>query len=201
MCEMENCIFFMINYLLLHISFCQSAYQNLSLGNLTVPSINWWQQNWFMYLLMCMQKPWEEGEKLMENTHSKTNNRLFSLSLSTCFLPYSNHLKGKTAKTVLSTASPATAVATPHPPSTAHRGCRTAPLPRHRPPINLTLLGRKSQIHSKSGPSPGACMKADVSMKQVWLLRLRLWQLLCVYFLCEELNLVDFCWKCKASVC
>lgn len=127
----------------------------------------------------------------MENTHSKTNNRLFSLSLSACFLPYSNHLKGKTAKTVLSTASPATAAGTPRPPLTARRCCRSTPPPSRRLPTNPTLLGRKSQIHSKSGPSPGACMKADVSIKQVWLLRLRLRQLRSLYFLCKELRLLD----------
>lgn len=136
----------------------------------------------------------------MGNTHSETNNRLFSL-FSTRFLPYSNHLKGKTAKTVLSTASRATAAATPRPPCTARRCCRTTPPPRHLLPTSRTALGRKSQIHSKSGPSPGACMKADVSMKQVWLLRLRPWQLLSVYFLCGELKLFSFRGKSSALLC
>lgn len=164
-------VFLMINYFGLCIPFCQSAYQYLSPGNLTVPSINWVSaQLWLIYLLTCVQKSLikRTGEKLMENTHSATNNRLFSLPLFPLapFL-YSNHLKGKTAKTVPSRASRATAAGTPRPPRTAPRCCPTTLPLRRRPPTSRTLLGRKSQIRSKSGPSPGACMKADVSMKQV----------------------------------
>lgn len=128
--------------------------------------------SFFLYLCACRKG--RVGGEMMENTHLKTNNRLFPLSrlAFTC----SNHLKGKTAKTVLSIASLATAADTPRPPFTALRCFPTTPPPKHRLWINRTTLGRKSQIHSKFGPSPGACMKADVSIEQVWLLRLRCWQ-------------------------
>lgn len=71
----------MMNYFVLYISFCQAAYQNLSPGNSAVPSINWVAAKlWLTYLLMCMQKkPDQRREKnWWENTHSATNNRLFS---------------------------------------------------------------------------------------------------------------------------
>lgn len=81
MCEMENCIFFMINYLLLHISFCQSAYQNLSLGNLTVPSINWWQQNCDLCIYLCACRNPKKREKNWWKTPTQRPITVCSLSL------------------------------------------------------------------------------------------------------------------------
>lgn len=48
-------------------------------GNVTSSSINWWQQNCDLDIYLCAcKKPWsKKGEKLMENTHSRTNNCLF----------------------------------------------------------------------------------------------------------------------------
>lgn len=169
MCEMEKCIFFKaIDHFVLYISFCQSI-RICHRGIQLAPSINWvaakLRLNTFTYV--HTEKPDQRREKkLMENTHSATNNRLFSPFPLAPFL-YSNHLKGKTAKTAPSRACRATAAGTRRPPHTAPRCCQTTPPQRHQPPTSQTPLGRKSQIHSKSGPSPGACMKADVSMKQV----------------------------------
>lgn len=82
MCEMKNCVFFMINYFLLHISFCQPAYQNLSLGNLTVPSINWWQQNRDLCIYLCACRNPEKREKNWWKTPTQRPITVCSLSLS-----------------------------------------------------------------------------------------------------------------------
>lgn len=88
------------------------------------------------------------------------------MTLSSCpshLLTFSNHWKEKTARIVLSTASPATEACTRRRPATAHR-CSPSAHPRRAPlPTRPTALGRKSQTLLKSGPSPGACMKTDVS--------------------------------------
>lgn len=81
-------------------------------------------------------------------------------------LPFSNHWKERTARAAPSTAFPATEACTRRPPATAHRCSPSTRL--QRPPLQIrpTALGRKNQILLKSGPSPGACMKADVSSTQ-----------------------------------
>lgn len=78
-------------------------------------------------------------------------------------LPFSNHWKEKTARIAPSTALPATEACTQPLPATAHRCYPSSHPPRPRLQIRPTALGRKNQILLKSGPSPGACMKTDVS--------------------------------------
>lgn len=110
---------------------------------------------------MCARTEVLNKDELIGNTHSEP-----VITLSSCpshSLPFSNHWREKTARTAHSTASPATAACTRPPPATAHRCSPSSHL--QRPPLQSrpTALGRKSQILLKSGPSPGACMKADVS--------------------------------------
>lgn len=85
------------------------------------------------------------------------------LSWSLPLLSCSNHWRGKTARTAPSTASPATGACTRHPQVTARRCSPSTHLQTPLLRIRPTALGRKNQILLKSGPSPGACMKTDVS--------------------------------------
>lgn len=73
----------MMNYFVLCISFCQSACQNLSLGNSAVPSINWVAAKlWLIYLLMCMQKSLiKEGRKIDGKTPTQR-------PITVCSLPF-----------------------------------------------------------------------------------------------------------------
>lgn len=75
----------------------------------------------------------------------------------------SNHWKEKTARIVLSTVFPAAGACTRRPQATAHRCSPSTHLQRPQLQNRPTALGRKNQILLKSGPSPGACMKTDVS--------------------------------------
>jgi len=73
--------FFVISDFVLHISSCQSAYQNLSLGNLTVPSINWWQQNCDLYIYLCAcRNPDQRREKNWWKTPTQRPITVCSLS-------------------------------------------------------------------------------------------------------------------------
>lgn len=94
--------------------------------------------------------------------------RVIFCSWPSHLLPFSNHWRGKTARIVLSTVFPVTGACTHHPQATARR-CSLSTHPQ-RPLLlsRLTALGRKNRILLKSGPSPGACMRTDVS--KPWLL-------------------------------
>lgn len=85
------------------------------------------------------------------------------LSWLSHLLSYSSHWRGKTARIAPSTASPATGACTLRPRATAYRCSLSTYLQTPLLQIRPTALGRKSQILLKSGPSPGACMKTDVS--------------------------------------
>lgn len=112
----------------------------------------------FMYVCTeVMNKKWADGK------HPLREPIIIFSSCPSHLLPFSNHWKEKTARIVPSIVSPATEACTLPPPATSHRCCPSSHPPRPRLQIRPTILGRKNQILLKSGPSPGACMKIDVS--------------------------------------
>lgn len=114
---------------------------------------------WYTYVCVCKSaKQRQAGGK-----HPLREPIMIFSSCPSHLLTFSNHWKGKTARIVLSTVFPATGACTQHPQATAHRCSPSSHLQRPKLQIKLTALARKNQILLKSGPSPGACMKTDVS--------------------------------------
>ena len=120
-----------------------------------------WQAKWCCKIYVCVHTSGEQNQA--DGKHPIGEPIIIFSSCPSHLLPFSNHWKEKTARIVPSIASPATEACTLPPPATAHRCCPSSRPPRPRLQIRPTILGRKNQILLKSGPSPGACMKIDVS--------------------------------------
>lgn len=120
-----------------------------------------WKPKCCWYIYVCVHRSAEQRQT--DGKHPLRKPIIIFSSCPSHSLTFSNHWKEKTARIVLSTVFPATEACTQHPQATAHRCSPSTHLQRPQLQIRPTALGRKNQILLKSGPSPGACMKTDVS--------------------------------------
>lgn len=203
MCEMQNRMVFMINDFVLHISFCQSVYQNLPSGSLTVPRINWWQQNCDLYIYFCAcRNPDQRREKNWWKTPTQrpiTVCSLSFLSLSPFQQPLerkdsqnssqhsvSSHRSGHTASPVHS-AQVLPDYAAAEPPATDQPDGSGQKKPD---PFKIWAQSR-SMYESRREYETGVVAKATALAAALSL---------SLYFLCKELHLLDLCWRYEASV-